>query len=286
MAAAARPLLRAEPRGPRLVTDVAAGPRVRFRAWEADAAPTAPARPAAHAAVEIAWIDDGAVGYGIGSARWSIEASRAQAMIVPSEVEHATSFPAAMRGAAIWVDRDVVAEIGDAMGRREGPTPAAIVQGARVARLGAVLAEEVRAPDRGAVLAVDAIVEAIVVAALRTEPREHARPGRRAASPIDPAIAAAVRLLEECYAEPLGVEAMARAAHMSRFHFTRRFREATGRSPYRYLLDVRLERAAELLRRRRASVTEAAFSVGFSDPSRFARMFRARFGVVPSAYGA
>jgi AraC family transcriptional regulator len=77
---------------------------------------------------------------------------------------------------------------------------------------------------------------------------------------------------------------MARAARMSRYHFSRRFKDATGKSPYRYLVDVRLERAAELLRRGRAGVTEAALTVGFSDPSRFARMFRARFGASPAKY--
>ena len=49
-------------------------------------------------------------------------------------------------------------------------------------------------------------------------------------------------------------------------------------------MEVRLERAAELLRRGRCGVTEAALSVGLSDPSRFARMFRQRFGPSPARW--
>ena len=268
--------------GPRLVVDAAPHPHVRFRVWEADALPSAVYPPSAHAGVEIAWIDDGEIGYAIGRARHDVRAGGA--MLVPSEVEHVTHFPTAMRGAALWIDPAIVAEIADAMGAGQGPVAVAIPEGGRIARLGATLADEMRERDRGALLAVDAIVEAMVVGALRAAPAVANGDGPR--TPRDPAIAAAVRLLEAAYAEPLGVDAMARASGMSRFHFSRRFREETGKSPYRYLVDLRLERAAELLRRGRGSVTEAAFDVGFSDPSRFARMFRARFGKGPKAYAA
>jgi AraC family transcriptional regulator len=140
----------------------------------------------------------------------------------------------------------------------------------------------VRRGDRGALLAADAMIEAILVSVLR--PRAIAAVSDGPRPPRDPAIAAAVRFIDAAYAEPLTVESIAKSARMSRFHFSRRFRDATGRSPYRYLQDVRLGRAAELLRRGRHGVTEAALSVGFTDPSRFARAFRAKFGASPAHY--
>jgi AraC family transcriptional regulator len=73
---------------------------------------------------------------------------------------------------------------------------------------------------------------------------------------------------------------------MSRYHFSRSFRAELGISPYQWLLQKRVEHAAALLRRRRVSVTEAAFEVGFSDLSRFARAFRDQFGCPPSAFAA
>lgn len=239
-----------------------------------------PSRPAAHAGVELAWVRDGAIGYGIGERRFDIAAGCA--MLVPSAVEHATSFPSHMRGAALWIDRDVVAEIADAVGCKQGPSVGLVRDAHRITSLGAVLAEESRSTDAGALLASDAITEAMIAIALRGVIARN----DEARAPVDPAIASAVRHIEASYAEPLTVDGMARVAGMSRFHFSRRFRDATGCSPYRYLVDVRLARAAELLRRGRCGVTEAALSVGFSDPSRFARMFRQRFGASPAQWAA
>lgn len=267
----------------RLVVDAPAAPSVRLRLWELEDVDTRRYRPVAHGGVELSWVEEGSVGYVIGGER--IDVGARSAVLVPSDVEHETVFSTPMRGAAVWVDRDVVAEVSDALGRREAP-PMGLVAGdggARVAALGAVLAAEVRSGERGSLLAADALVEAMLVVALRGG---SGAPASRTAAPRDPAIAAAVRFIEESYAEPVTVDAMARAARMSRFHFSRRFRDATGASPYQFLTDVRMERAAELLRRGRHGVTEAAMSVGLSDPGRFARTFRARFGVAPGAYAA
>jgi AraC family transcriptional regulator len=69
---------------------------------------------------------------------------------------------------------------------------------------------------------------------------------------------------------------------MSRFHFSRLFRDEIGQAPYQYLLRVRLARATELLRGGHHSVTEAALESGFTDLSRFASMFKKQTGKRPS----
>lgn len=99
--------------------------------------------------------------------------------------------------------------------------------------------------------------------------------------------AAIRRALDRIAAEldsPLTVDALAADAGMSRFAFHRAFQRATGESPYRYLTARRLDAAAHLLRTTRHSVLEIALECGFPDPGRFARAFRARFGVSPRAY--
>ena len=58
------------------------------------------------------------------------------------------------------------------------------------------------------------------------------------------------------YAQPLDVPALARTALMSTAHFSRRFREAYGETPYSYLMTRRIERAKALLRSQ-VSVTDA-----------------------------
>jgi len=86
------------------------------------------------------------------------------------------------------------------------------------------------------------------------------------------------------YARPLDVEALAREAHMSAGHFSRRFRLAYGESPYSYLMTRRIERAMALLRRGDLSVTDVCFAVGCSSLGTFSTRFAELVGMPPSAY--
>lgn len=86
------------------------------------------------------------------------------------------------------------------------------------------------------------------------------------------------------YDRPLDVEALARGAHMSAGHFSRRFKVAYGESPYGYLMTRRIERAMALLRRGDLSVTEVCFAVGCSSLGTFSTRFTELVGVPPSVY--
>jgi AraC-like DNA-binding protein len=86
------------------------------------------------------------------------------------------------------------------------------------------------------------------------------------------------------YDRPLDVAALARDAHMSPGHFSRRFRQAYGESPYSYLMTRRIERAMALLRQGDLSVTEVCFAVGCSSLGTFSTRFAELVGMSPSAY--
>ena len=86
------------------------------------------------------------------------------------------------------------------------------------------------------------------------------------------------------YAQPLDVEALARAEHMSGGHLSRQFRLAYGESPYSYLMTRRIERAMALLRRGDLSVTEVCFEVGCSSLGTFSTRFTELVGMPPSVY--
>lgn len=83
-----------------------------------------------------------------------------------------------------------------------------------------------------------------------------------------------------------GLPGMAAAAGLSTFHFLRRFKRATGTTPWRYLTDLRLAKAKSLLADPAQSVSGAALAAGFADPAYFSRLFRKRTGVSPRAYRA
>jgi AraC-like DNA-binding protein len=88
------------------------------------------------------------------------------------------------------------------------------------------------------------------------------------------------------YFEPLGVDDLARAAGLSRAHFSREFRRAFGESPHAYLLTRRLERAAALLRNTDRSPTEICFAVGLQSVGSFTTSFTRTYAMPPTAYRA
>ncbi len=109
----------------------------------------------------------------------------------------------------------------------------------------------------------------------------------RAPSPRDQRrIAGALRYMEENAEEPLDLAGLAGVACMSKYHFLRTFRRAVGVTPYKFLLGIRLRRAAVRLRTTPERISAVAFDAGFGDLSTFNARFRTVFGESPGAYRA
>lgn len=97
--------------------------------------------------------------------------------------------------------------------------------------------------------------------------------------------AARVReILGERLSDPPPLEELGRLVGCSPFHLSRQFSEITGMTIQQFLRQVRLERAAELLRTGRCNVTEAALEVGYNSLSHFTVAFREVFGCCPGLY--
>ncbi|GAA2622817.1 helix-turn-helix transcriptional regulator [Actinomadura fulvescens] len=86
------------------------------------------------------------------------------------------------------------------------------------------------------------------------------------------------------YFERLTVDDLARAAGLSRSHFSAEFRRAFGESPHAYLLTRRLERAAAMLRTTDRSVADICVSVGLQSIGSFTTSFNRMYGMSPTAY--
>lgn len=97
-------------------------------------------------------------------------------------------------------------------------------------------------------------------------------------------VEAARHILEQEFAHSHSLPALARKVGMSTFQFARVFHELVGSPPHRYLLQLRLTHARQLLRDG-FSVTDACYESGFLNLSHFIRSFRRRFGISPSASG-
>ena len=96
----------------------------------------------------------------------------------------------------------------------------------------------------------------------------------------------ALRYVAAHYHQRVTADAVARACGLSRFEFSRRFRETFQTTFRDYLMRVRIVEARRLLTEGRVSITGIAYSVGFNDGSHFARMFRRFTGMLPSDYAS
>lgn len=101
-----------------------------------------------------------------------------------------------------------------------------------------------------------------------------------------PAVRRARDLIDRDFATPLDLEALARAAGYSKYHFARTFAAAYGETPRAYLTRRRVERAKDLLRLANLSVTEVCLLVGFESLGSFSSRFTRLVGLSPSAYRA
>jgi AraC-like DNA-binding protein len=95
-----------------------------------------------------------------------------------------------------------------------------------------------------------------------------------------------VELLKARLHEPPTLEELGREVGCSPFYLSRTFSEHAGQTIPQFLRQLRMERAAELLREGRKNVTEVAFEVGYSSLGHFSKSFCEVIGVCPSLYPA
>lgn len=110
------------------------------------------------------------------------------------------------------------------------------------------------------------------------------RPADRPARPVEhTAVGEVRRYLQAHYRTRIRLATLARLTGLSTFHLIRVFREATGIPPYTYLEQIRVNRAAALLRSG-CPVSSVAFQTGFADQSHLTRFFKRFVGVTPGRY--
>lgn len=94
----------------------------------------------------------------------------------------------------------------------------------------------------------------------------------------------AISFIKEHYSEPISLDDMAAAANMSRYHFSRQFKNACGFSPYEYLILTRINRAKHLLKATSLPVKVVAQEVGYHSEAAFTNAFTDRVGLSPSQF--
>jgi AraC family transcriptional regulator len=85
-------------------------------------------------------------------------------------------------------------------------------------------------------------------------------------------------------AQEMPLAKLAAMVGFSYHHFCHAFKASVGLAPHQWLVERRVERACDLLRSTRQSVTDIAAAVGYDDPNQLLRVFRARRGTTPAGY--
>lgn len=88
----------------------------------------------------------------------------------------------------------------------------------------------------------------------------------------------------EHYEESFSLDALSEMVNMSKYHFSRRFKDMTGKTPYAYFQDIRIMKSLELLSNPSKRVIDVALQCGFNNHSHFTRLFRERTGLTPTEY--
>jgi AraC-like DNA-binding protein len=89
--------------------------------------------------------------------------------------------------------------------------------------------------------------------------------------------------IDAYFCEPIDLANISGEASFSKFHFIRLFKKAYGKTPYQYLISVRIEKAKSFLQSG-MPVSDACFAVGFESVGSFSSLFRKWVGTNPSVY--
>lgn len=202
--------------------------------------------------------------------------------VVPARLAHAARASAGGEYLLVELEPDFVADVLDG-GRGSGTLP--LVVGARdpfAEHVLLALAEQGRRGERSTAAAVGLGTALVTHFAERRAVAVPAPPP--ALSLTSATLGTVLEYVGRHLDTPLSLERLAAVAGMDLYRFARAFKQSTGSSPHRYLLEARITRARELLRDRSISITEIALETGFGTPSHFSVTFRRITGVTPRAY--
>lgn len=82
----------------------------------------------------------------------------------------------------------------------------------------------------------------------------------------------------------IGLHEMAGLVHLSPYHFGRLFKQTVGKSPYQFILQLKIDCAKKLIKQNNGPISEIAYQLNFSDQSHFSNAFRKATGISPRQY--
>lgn len=136
------------------------------------------------------------------------------------------------------------------------------------------------ATDHGEDLA-NAVADQLIYSSIRTD-----QDSQRLSVPTrigvrHPKLSQVIQMMEQNLEEPISPSILARDVGMSTRQLERLFRRYLNRSPKRYYMELRLQKARNLLMQTDMSVINVALACGFTSPSHFSKCYRAQYMTTP-----
>jgi AraC family transcriptional regulator len=187
----------------------------------------------------------------------------------------------AMTSLHLYLDTTLFDDTGYGRGNRIQDLPDALVaDDVLVGAVGNALGSALRRKD--STLYADSAAQFLAThLALRQPGTRNAGSGRGLG---DRTLSEVVAYMHAHLADDVSLEALSAVARLSKHHFLRSFRVSTGTTPHRFLVGLRIQRAAHLLRSTDRSVSWVATQCGYRNNSHFTVAFRGQWGIGPAQY--
>jgi AraC family transcriptional regulator len=183
---------------------------------------------------------------------------------------------------ALHIDRELFAEIASgSSGSNRCEFRAAMLPAVSDLASISVSLQQVSSPESQ--LALEETVLAVIGTVVRAVVTNHTPP-RGPAPAATRRVAAVFEYIDARLGSDLNLAELSAHVAMSKYHFLRTFKHASGMTPHQYILGRRLRAAAAALRTTEKPVARVALDQGFGDLSTFNHSFRRVMGVTPTAY--
>ena len=136
------------------------------------------------------------------------------------------------------------------------------------------------AEDNGEELA-NAVADQLIYSSIRTDQDTQRLSVPTRIGVRHPKLSAVIQMMEQNIEEPISPSILAQDVGMSTRQLERLFRRYLNRSPKRYYMELRLQKARNLLMQTDMSVINVALACGFASPSHFSKCYRAQYNTTP-----
>ena len=226
-------------------------------------------------------------------AQWSIDGQfrdlqydKGDVFIVPAGASHKAYWKQESEGIMLALEPDSVvsAAIDSVKSDRLEIVPQFAMTDLRLSQIAQWLLIELREKQMGSSLYIESLTTMLMVHLLRNYCAVEQNIPNYKGGLAQYKLKKAIALINENLHRDLKLVEMANLVTMSPYHFARMFKQSTGYTPHQYLVRQRLAKAKELLRYSDMAIADIGYTVGYKNPSHFAKVFRRHLKVTPKAY--